>query len=85
MCTREELQAQAYAIFEESETELQAREQMIEEALANHVDLTRLYEEISLVMPPSTGGRARPASPTPCGRWPTREPRPSASTTTPRP
>jgi hypothetical protein len=47
-------QAAEYAIFEESETELAAREEMVEAALANHVDLTRLYEEISLVMPSST-------------------------------
>jgi hypothetical protein len=47
-------QAAEYAIFEESETELAARQEMVDAALANHVDLTRLYEEISLVMPTST-------------------------------
>jgi len=47
-------QAAEYAIFEESETDLAARQEMVDAALANHVDLTRLYEEISLVMPSST-------------------------------
>jgi Tfp pilus assembly protein PilN len=51
---RLQAEAQQYAVFEESETDLQNREQMVEAALANHVDLTRLFEELSLVMPPST-------------------------------
>jgi Tfp pilus assembly protein PilN len=51
---RLQAEAQQYAVFEESETDLQNREQLVEAALANHVDLTRLFEELSLVMPPST-------------------------------
>jgi len=46
-----EAQAQAFAIFEAQESELQARQQVAAQALTGRVDMGTLLEEVSLVLP----------------------------------